>query len=396
MNVRVLIVLVMLYCGSGCQQVGSRLSPVAQARVSGQQKADVQLAIGKSAEKQGDMEAAIRAYQTATANDSLRSEPYQRLGVLFFKKGNTELSERMFQEALTRTPRSADLHCDFGYCLYLQKRFEESEQHLRQAVAISPSHARANNNLGMLLGSKKQYDEALDAFARGGLSESDARANLSFAMMMQSDMGEAREQLNVAGTVDRRGAAGERIGRLSKALQKVEQEKVQVLAATDLDRGPITQDEKVFVGSSKRELHRARLHAKAISDETPTLADSITKPTADQFAKVVTLVSDEVLSEKKPEPIRDTSHVTNSWSPVRPPIELVSADATKTVVRKQVVEEPVQHATGNANTKRSIVQRLPNAVDKDSKVEFASHTNSEVKEPDVDSATFMRQLMQAK
>jgi len=162
------------------------------------QKADVAMAMGRSLERKGRTDQAIKVYLDVVHKDGRRADAYHRLAVLYDKKGEPEQSARYYREALKRTPDNAELYTDFGYSCYLQKRWGEAEANLRKALRLDRELTRARNNLGLLLARTGRPEEALREFRRAGCSPSDAHANLAFAMVLEERWDEARQEFELA------------------------------------------------------------------------------------------------------------------------------------------------------------------------------------------------------
>jgi len=162
------------------------------------QKADVEMAMGRSLEGKGQTDQAVKVYLDVIRKDGRRGDAYHRLAVLYDKKGEPEESARYYGEALKRTTDSAELYADFGYSCYLRKRWPEAEQNLRNALRLNGELAKARNNLGLLLARTGRPEEALTEFRRAGCSPSDAHANLAFAMVLEERWDEARREFELA------------------------------------------------------------------------------------------------------------------------------------------------------------------------------------------------------
>lgn len=182
----------------------ARLAPIAAG-----QKADVQMAMARSFEKQGQIDQAIKIYHSIVRQDGRRADAYHRLAVLHDRKGDCKTSEELYRVALDREPHNAEVHCDLGYSYYLQRRWREAESSLRQAIAIRPDLARAHINLGLLLARTGRGDESLMEFARAGCPEADARANLAFALMLEERWMEAQSQYELALAIDPQSRAAQ-------------------------------------------------------------------------------------------------------------------------------------------------------------------------------------------
>lgn len=199
---------------NGCQQVSNLVgkgdSKVALARkeskqstswsgdVESEQKLDVQLAMAQTYESQGNVDGAIRLYQSIASQNPKSPNAYHRLAVLYDKKGNTEESQKHYQKALKYGPKNADLHCDYGYSLYLQRRWDEAEKSFRQSLELNPSLARARVNLGLLLTRTGRGDAAADEFHRAGCSEAEIHSNLAFALVLDEKWEEAKSHYQIA------------------------------------------------------------------------------------------------------------------------------------------------------------------------------------------------------
>jgi tetratricopeptide (TPR) repeat protein len=173
-----------------------------QVRLNGAQEADVQIALGRTLERQGDIPKAMAAYQDALRRDAHRADAYLRLAVLNDRQGKFAESAELYQQALSARPGDPDIYSDKGYSLYLQRRWAEAEMSLRQAIVLKPDHARAHNNLGLVLAQTGRLDPALAEFHQGGCSPADAQINLAYALTLQRRWPEARQHFQLALAAD--------------------------------------------------------------------------------------------------------------------------------------------------------------------------------------------------
>jgi len=204
---------------SGCQQLGSLWNKTSSREqtartaqpteklpwtgpVKPEQKADVQMAVARSLENQGQTDQAIKVYLEVLKKDSRRVDACHRLALLYDKKGDGETARRYYQIALKTDAKNADLLCDFAYSCYLRKQWTEAEAGLRRAIALDPDHARAHNNLGLLLARTNRPSDALREFAKAGCSEAAARSNLAFALSLEGQLQEAEKQFELALAAD--------------------------------------------------------------------------------------------------------------------------------------------------------------------------------------------------
>lgn len=218
-------------CLTGCQQMGawkmpSWLGPKKPPRdtrvhlpyepLTESKKADIQVAMGRTAEAQGDIPKAIGAYHDALTNDATRADAYHRLGVLYDKKGDPETAEAMYRQALMLDPQNCQIHGDLGYSLYVQHRWPEAEQELQTALNLRPDYDRAHANYALLLTRTGRENDALRHFHLAGITESQARTNMAFAMMIDQRYQEAQTQLDLAANAIGPHADGQRIAEFQR------------------------------------------------------------------------------------------------------------------------------------------------------------------------------------
>jgi tetratricopeptide (TPR) repeat protein len=198
------------------------------------QKADIQLAMARSAESAGEMDKAIQAYLEVIDQGGAQAEVYHRLALLHDKKGDPATAQTYYREALALAPEAAQVYCDYGYSCYLDGRLPEAEECLRRAIELQPDFARAHNNLGILLARSGRENEALYAFSYAGASECQARLNLACALLSDGRVAEANRELELVGRLDPAGAQTD-VTRLRGLIQKT-----QLAAAQPAGRSPVT------------------------------------------------------------------------------------------------------------------------------------------------------------
>ena len=155
----------------GGRNVTNQPSGKSSQKVSNKQKADVQMVIARSLDRQGDVARAKQVYMSVLHKDPDRADAHHRLAVLHDMTGTHEESIKHYHDALLLDPQNAEIHCDLGYSLYLQQKWPDAETSLRHALELKPELARAHNNLGLLLARTARPDEALMHFSRVGSSE---------------------------------------------------------------------------------------------------------------------------------------------------------------------------------------------------------------------------------
>ena len=212
----------LLLCVAGCQHsrpAVAHLSPPeednARPVLKARQAADIQVAMGRTLEKRGDLERAQAAYLEALKQDPGRGDACARLAVLYDRQGNFTRSAELYRMAHELQGDDPSLCCNEGYSLYLQGRWREAEASLRRAIALDPAGPRAHNNLGLALAHSGRAPEALAEFRQAGCSEAEAEANLAFALAVEGAWAEARAHYERALTAD------PKLGPARKGLQKV-------------------------------------------------------------------------------------------------------------------------------------------------------------------------------
>jgi tetratricopeptide (TPR) repeat protein len=167
-------------------------------RVTPAQEADVQIALGRVNESQGNFEQAEAAYRAALSRDKSRGDAHLRLANMLTLKGEYRRAREQYQKAIEILPGNADVFCDMGYSEYLQRNWDDAQRNLKQAIAIQPDHRRAHNNLAVLLAHLGKTQEALAEFRKAGNSPASSHANLAFSLSLEKNWTAAREELRLA------------------------------------------------------------------------------------------------------------------------------------------------------------------------------------------------------
>lgn len=173
-------------------------APAEEPVLSPQQTADMQFAIGRTAEQRQQWQAAAAAYRQVLQTIPKHPDATHRLAILYDRQGEFEQSHEWFQKALKLKPGDPDLFCDVGYSYSQQGRLREAEISLRQAIAIAPDHYRAQNHLGVVLAQQGQTEQALAAFRRAKCSPAQAHANLAVVYSLHQRPAEAQQHLEQA------------------------------------------------------------------------------------------------------------------------------------------------------------------------------------------------------
>jgi Tfp pilus assembly protein PilF len=176
--------------------------PIPAPSPSAKQKTEMEMELGRSLEREGKLNEALKVYEEVAKKDSRRIDAQERMAIVNDQLGNFTEADKIYAAALKREPKNIDLLCDRGYSFYLQDRDAEAESTLRQALAIDSHMARAHNNLRLVLARSGKPEEALHEFSRAGCRESDARVNLAYCLMAQRDFAAAQKQFQLAMAAD--------------------------------------------------------------------------------------------------------------------------------------------------------------------------------------------------
>jgi tetratricopeptide (TPR) repeat protein len=222
-------------------------------RVTSAQTADMEIALGRIAEREGNIEQAVTAYRQALKRDHRRADAYIRLAILHDQQGRFRESAELYQEALQLVPGDPDIICDMGYSLYLQRRWAEAEVQFRQAIVRKPSHARAHNNLALLLARNGRIDEALAEFHKGGNSHAQAQGNVAFVLTMEGRCDDAHRHYQLALVADPTSTEFQaRLRQLDVLAAKLNRQQPHAVASAD--PLPRTRDAQVVTTAYSQQL----------------------------------------------------------------------------------------------------------------------------------------------
>jgi len=163
-----------------------------------EQKAEIQIAMARSLERQGRTDEAKKMYLEAVNAAPQRADAYHLLALLYDRNGECQTAVEHYQQALELDGENADLHCDVGYNCYLRQQWQEAETHLRRALELSPSLGRAHNNLGLVLARTGREGQALEEFLRAGSGPAEAHANLAYVLTLADRWNEAQQAFQQA------------------------------------------------------------------------------------------------------------------------------------------------------------------------------------------------------
>lgn len=187
------------------------------------QRADIQLAMARSMERQKDTTRTMAAYQDVLKLQPNHPVATHRLAVLHDSLGNYKVSGQLFRRALQLSPGNAAIFGDLGYSMYLQDRWGEAEMNLRQAIALNPRDRRTHNNLGLVLAHVGDSNASLGEFRRAGCTATDAHMNLAYVQTLYQNWPQARRNYRLALKADPSSdKAKNRLAKLETLIAKVD------------------------------------------------------------------------------------------------------------------------------------------------------------------------------
>jgi len=105
---------------------------------------------GLVAERQGDLEGALRLYQESLTIDPNYIPAILNLASVRMNSGELGAAEELFRRAVSLAPDSYEAYNGLGIALARQGRNDESEAAFRKALEIDPNLEAARDNLRAL------------------------------------------------------------------------------------------------------------------------------------------------------------------------------------------------------------------------------------------------------
>jgi superkiller protein 3 len=141
-------------------------------------------------------------------------------GVELMRQGNLEASIAEFRTATEEDPALVPAHLSLASALEKAGRIDEAIAAYKKAVALEPQNAVAWNNLGVLHMRKDAYDDAIQALERGA----------------KADPSDTTLQQNLANARHNQGVLTEREARIAEARRQAEARPSDPMAAYNVGR----------------------------------------------------------------------------------------------------------------------------------------------------------------
>ena len=114
--------------------------------------------------KDGDLEAAVSAFQKVLELKPEDSEILNSLAVVYVKQADFEAACRILRRLVDRSPGRVDFRMNFSVALLNSGALEDALHQCRQALQIDPNHARAYALMGQILQGTGKLPQARDAY----------------------------------------------------------------------------------------------------------------------------------------------------------------------------------------------------------------------------------------
>ena len=114
-----------------------------------------------------DPKQAAAAYAEAAKLDTKNPEPHLAAAALLEKQGNLDAAVREFQSAADLDPKSQPALSGLANVYIKQKKYSEAEAALRKLLALDPQDSNAHVQLGRLLAEEGKNDEAAQELQKG-------------------------------------------------------------------------------------------------------------------------------------------------------------------------------------------------------------------------------------
>lgn len=140
-------------------------------------RVDETIASGLDLMRQGNFQAAQRAFRNVISVQPRNAEALRRLGTIALLEQNVSAAEDLFRRSLIVRPNDSDTHNDLGYAIQQTGRFEEALSEYEKAMDLDPSRIEYKTNYATILirgGRATEAEAAVNAALL--IDETDSRA----------------------------------------------------------------------------------------------------------------------------------------------------------------------------------------------------------------------------
>jgi tetratricopeptide (TPR) repeat protein len=178
----------------------------------------------------GDIENAIKAYQTGYQIDPYRDDIHVKLGNLYFSQNKYEDARAEYAEAVRLNPSTVNRY-SLGQALTELQRFEDAETQYSEIQRLAPEQAGGYLGMGLVYSRENKHEDAIGQFKEairrdGTLYDAYAQMGYSYA-----DLGDMESASNIMGTLESLGQT-DFADTLSRYMYKVDPPKMVYAQST--------------------------------------------------------------------------------------------------------------------------------------------------------------------
>jgi tetratricopeptide (TPR) repeat protein len=246
----------------------SKIAPCAGRVLTSQTPSDFRIWVANALLQAGQSEAALKALEGLSANDSASAEAaywrarcyeklataaylrlyranpdsyrlHQLMGDLEAAKGDDAKAIEEYRAAVALRPSSPNLHYSLGHLLWKDLRVPEARTELEAELALNPRHRGALNDLGDTYLLEHKPNRALPYLQKALAADSgnpDLHRDLGTAYTELGDYLKAEEQFMIAVSADHDGSVHYKLGRVYQALGEKAKAAHEFALSTALNR----------------------------------------------------------------------------------------------------------------------------------------------------------------
>jgi Flp pilus assembly protein TadD len=113
--------------------------------------------------REGQLEAALQAYQSILEQDPDHAWAHSRIGAIMAQWNRVDEAEAALRRAIELDPKLAQAHSNLGNIFYVRGQYEAALQKYQEAVALNPENPIFHQNLHAALKKLGRLSEAVAA-----------------------------------------------------------------------------------------------------------------------------------------------------------------------------------------------------------------------------------------
>ena len=134
----------------------------------------------------GEIDGALKMFDTATKIKSNYAEPHFNIGVIHQEQDHQENAIDSYKRAIDINPKYSDAHNNLGIVYLDSKDLDKAVEHFKLAISCNSDFAEAHNNLGSTLQQKGLLEEALNSYKKSiTLKSNFSQAHNNMGILLQ-------------------------------------------------------------------------------------------------------------------------------------------------------------------------------------------------------------------